>query len=283
MRLGLVQRGTYKTTEFDDLTGYQLEVNGFSYNFGEIISEARYRVQSLWHIECPPDLIRQRLHFSEEKFFNRMLKSSQYGIFNPHTGAHVCLGLVGQTATHNLVIHEIAHEIHYRQGGYSRADETVQEAVAILAEEEFERREFDYNPHFSSQQLLHQLNELPGFGKLTFLERWNILSQVATSQQLSGLINQWLDDNEGGRLEGWLGQHCASSDQKQHILAELALTTQSYALYNRSLVFKRIYQLEACSGQQLSGALRSLRELDRHFPEQMLTNLLEQAFARFTY
>ncbi len=283
MRLGLVQRGTYKTTEFDDLTGYQLEVNGFSYNFGEIIAEARQRVRFLWRIECPPDLISKRLHFSEEKFFNRMLKSSQYGIFNPHTGAHVCLGLVGQAETHNLVIHEIAHEIHYRQGGYSGADETVQEAVAILAEEEFGQREFDYNPHFTSQQLLHLLNELPGFGQLTFLERWNNLSRIATTQQLSGLINQLLDDNEGGRLERWLGQHCANPDQKQHILNELALTTQSYALYNRGLVFKRIYDLNANPGQPLTGALRQLRELDRRFPEQMLTNLLEQAFARFTY
>lgn len=287
MRLGLVQKGSYKTTEYDNLSGYQLEVNGFCYNFGEIIDEARHRLAYLWDIEYPVELLYKRLHFSEERFFNRMLKSGQYGIFNPYTGAHVCLGLVPQTETYDLVIHELAHEIHFRQGYYSGADEVVQEAVAILAEEEFGKREFSWNPHFTSQQLLHQLDALNGFGNLAFRERWEILSHLKSTQEISYLVNELQDRAEGGHLRSWLGRRCATASHTNTILNELALTTQAYARYNRQLLFNRLAQLEGwlpMSSQEISEvarSLRQLRDLDRRYPQEKLTTLLDLAFAHF--
>lgn len=286
MRLGLVQRGNYKTFEYDDLTGYQLEVNGFCYNFGEIIAEAHRRIEFLWHTSYPPALLQKRLHFSEERFFNRMLKSQQYGIFNPHTGAHICLGLTPQEETHNLVIHELAHEIHYRQGGYSKADETMQEAVAILAEEEFGVREFNFDPHFTSQQLLHQLQQLDGFGNLSFAARWEILSSVATTVDMSFMINRLLDCASGKRLQRWLQIRFADPTQAQVVLNQLAVTTQNYALFNRELLFDRLCQLAdwqlvgSQPGARLAGALRFLLELDHRFPHENLADLINQAFSR---
>ncbi len=285
MRLGLVERGNYKTTDYDDLTGYQLEVNGFTYNFGEIIEETRYRVPQLWGFECPPGLLRARLHFSEEKYFNRMVKNEHYGIFSRHTGAHVCLGLVSEAETYNLVIHEVAHEIHYRQGYYEGADEIVQEAVAIMAEEEYAVREFDWNPHYTAQQLLHQLYDLPGFGPLPFHERWSLLSKLRTSQQISHLINHYLDEADGGPFRDWLARRLPTPEAARSVLNVVATATEKYALYNRRLLLARLRQIEGVapltSAQclALTRAVIELKRLDTIKPQESLTNLMELAFA----
>ncbi len=284
MRLGLVERGTYKTTEYGDLTGYQLEVNGFTYNFGEIIEQTRWRINYLWGFECPLDLVRNRLHFSEERFFNRMVKNNHYGVFNRHTGAHVCLGLVSQEDTYNLVIHEVAHEIHYRQGWYNGTDEIVQEAVAIMAEEEFDERDFDCNPHFTAQQMLRQLKELPGFQRLSFTERWELLIKLRSSQQFSYLINRYLDEADGGPLRAWLGQRVGAPEEARSLVNALAAATEHYALYNRRLVFNRLCQLRGYStlGNQqvgaVSRALLELKRLDQIHPNEKLATLIDRAF-----
>lgn len=276
MRLGLVEKGNYKTTEFEDLSGYQLEVNEFVYNFGQIIEETRQRIRQLWHFECPPDLLRSRLHFSEEKFFNRMVKNEHYGIFSRHTGAHICLGLVPQTETYNLVIHEIAHEIHYRQGYYDGADAIVQEAVAIMGEEEFAVRTFDWNPHYTAQQLLHQLLEMAQFGSLPFLERWDILTRLRTGQQMSYLINRYLDETDGGRFGAWLGRH---PDDARPLLNALAAASEQYAIYNRRLLLTRLCQLpKTTPTANLIRALGDLKRLDAQHPQETLTDLMERAF-----
>ncbi|MEI6043155.1 MAG: hypothetical protein WCS37_02070 [Chloroflexota bacterium] len=286
MRLGLVEKGNYKTREFDDLTGYGMEVNGYTYDFGRILAETRQRVQSLWKIECPPDLLRKRLHFSELQYFNRMVKTDQYGIFYRNTGANVCLGLVDEEGTCNLVIHELAHEMHYRQGRYESCDEYVQECLAIMTEQEFGRRSFEFNPHFTGQQMLDQLMELPGFGPLSFLERWEILSKVGSIVQLSALINRYLDDREGRLLARWLETYCPGPEEDRMILNALAQTSQSYALYNRYLLLHRFikvsgkYVLDRNQVQTLVRALGVLRELDQRYPDEPLTNLMEEVFGK---
>jgi hypothetical protein len=278
MRLGLVERGTYKTTEYDDLTGYQLEVNNFAYNFGEIIEQTRWRVSYLWGFECPPDLIRHRLHFAEEKFFNRMVKNEHYGVFHRHTGAHICLGLVSQEETYNLVIHEVAHEIHYRQGWYNGCDEIVQEAAAIMAEEEFGQRDFNWNPHFTSQQLLHQLKELPGFGRLPFGERWEILTRLRSAPQISYLINRYLDETDGGQFRAWLESRVDSADEARPLLNALASATEQYALFNRRLLLSSLSRLRAWQLPLVTRAINNLKQLDQQYPAESLTNLIQVAF-----
>ncbi len=287
MRLGTVERGTYKTTEFADLSGYQFEVNNFVYNFGEIIETTRWRINYLWGFECPPELIRTRLHFSEEKFFNRMVKNQHYGVFNRHTGAHICLGLVSQEDTYNLVIHEVAHDIHFRQGWYNGCDEFVQEACAIMAEEEFATRDFDWNPHYTAQQLVHELKELPGFGNLSFLERWDILTRLRSAQQMSYLINRYLDDTDGGQFRNWLGRSIASPEEARPLVNALASTSEKYALYNRRLLLARLSRLGSYSSldpQQIAAltrALLELKRLDQMYPDESLTTLMEKVFANF--
>ncbi len=287
MRLGLVEKGNYKNTEYDDLSGYRLEVNEFSYDFERIINETKRRVRQLWGIECPPDLLRRRLHFSEVRFFNRMVKNDHYGIFNPHIGATICLGLVAESETLNLVIHEVAHEMHYRQGYYNLSDEFVQEGLAIMTEQEFGRRSFDFNPHFTGQQMVDQLMELPGFGPLPFLERWEILSKVGGVVQLSYLINRYADDRDGGQLRWWLDYYCPSPDEARQIANALAQTSQFYALYNRRLLLRRFAQLggrdmlDRLQIHTLIRALRQLRELDQRYPDESLSNLMEHVFEKF--
>ena len=286
MRLGLVERGNYKTTDYADLSGYELEVNGFTYNFGRIIEETRRRVDFLWGFECPAELLSTRLHFSEEKFFNRMVKNEHYGIFSRHTGAHVCLGLLAQTETYDLVIHEIAHEIHYRQGYYDGADTIVQEAVAIMAEEEFGVREFDWNPHFTAQQLLWQLKDLPGFGTQSFLYRWELLTKVRSAQQMSYLINRYLDEADGGQFQSWLNRCCGGVEQSAALLNAVAATSLQYALYNRQLLLARLIEiggnalLSRTQIERLSRAVTELKRLDALRPQESLTNLMNLAFAQ---
>ncbi len=287
MRLGLVEKGNYKTTDYPDLSGYQLEVNGYKYDFGRIIAETRIRVRQLWGQDFPLEGLRQRLHFSEQRYFNRMVKNDHYGIFNRHTGAHICLGLVDEVASCNLVIHELAHEMHFRQGYYDLSDEYVQEGLAIMAEQEFGRRSFDFNPHFSAQQLLDQLMQLSGFGLLPFAERWEILSKVGGLVQLSYLVNRYADDEAGGHLRSWLDNHCAGLDDARHIANALAQTSQFYALFNRRLLLRRFTQLggrhllDRNQVHELVRALLQLRELDQHYPDEPLSNLMEQAFSKF--
>ncbi|HEX2915558.1 MAG TPA: hypothetical protein VH186_32660 [Chloroflexia bacterium] len=284
MRLGLVERGNYKTTDYADLTGYQLEVNGFTYNFGRIIEETRQRIWELWGFDYSLKMLSQRLHFSEEKFFNRMVKNEHYGIFNRHTGAHVCLGLVPEEQTYDLVLHEMAHDIHYRQGNYEGADEVVQEMAAILAEEQYAIREFDWNPHFTAQQLLHQLNELPGFTRFNFEERWQLVTGLCSLQQISYLINRLLDETHGNSFEAWLTGRVKSSENTRAIMNAIATTSENYALYNRRLLFERLCRLpgkrELENGQAiaLTRAIGELKRLDRLHPQESLTNLMEQAF-----
>jgi hypothetical protein len=286
MRLGLVERGTYKTKTFDDLTGYAIEVNGYSYDFGRILAETRKRVKQVWKIECPPDLLRDRLHFSELQYFNRMVKTDQYGIFYRNVGANVCLGLVDEKETYNLVIHELAHEMHYRTGHYSSCDEYVQECLAIMTEQEFGRRSFEFDPHLTAQHLLDQLMELPGFGPLSFLERWEILSKVGGLVQLSFLINRYLDDREGGLLRHWLDTYSPGDEEDRMILNALAQASQGYALYNRYLLLHRFvkisnnYVLDRSRIQMLVKALNLLRDLDQRYPHESLVNLMEGVFGK---
>jgi len=285
MRLGLVEKGSYINKDYPDLTGYRLEVNGYLYDFSQILTETRRRVEQLWQIECPADLLRHRLHFSEQRYFNRMVRNDHYGIFNRHTGAHVCLGLVDEAATVNLVIHEIAHEMHSRQGYYELSDEYVQEGLAIMTEQEFGRRSFDFNPHFTAQQMIDQLLELPDFGSLPFLARWEILSKVGGIVQLSYLINRYTDDHEGGYLRDWLDRHCSGPDEARHLANALAQTSQFYALYNRRLLLRRFVQLGGYGYLNrnqvhfIVRALLQLRELDKRYPDQSLSDLMEQAFS----
>lgn len=283
MRLGLVERGNYIMTEYNDLTGYRLEVNDFGYNFSEIIEETGWRLKELWNVSYPEDIIRHRLHFSEERYFNRMVKNEHYGIFSRHIGAHVCLGLVNQAETYNLVIHEIAHEIHFRQGGYHRADDFVREACAIMAEEEYAIRSFDWNPHFTSQQLLHQLMELPNFGQQTFAARWETLSQLESVTELSWLINYYLDANEGGKLKKRLESQLANQNQVEQVQNSLAATTLEYALYNRKLLFAKLASLNLAPGDlpRLVQAIQRLKKLDALNPHEKLSVLMEQTFYGF--
>ncbi|MEI7554171.1 hypothetical protein [Candidatus Chlorohelix sp.] len=284
MRLGLVQKGNYKTLEFNDLSGYMLEVNGYVYNFTNIINATRHRIRELWQIECPPDLIQNRLHFGEEQFMNRYLRGEHYGAFNRSVGSYVGLGLLPEEETYNLVIHEVAHEIHYRDGNYNRADEILRELVAIMAESEYGIRDFPYEPHYTSQQLLLQLMELPGFGKLPFLERWKIISGVGDVIGISYLVNHYLDDRDGKQLRAWLARQCGTEEQARAILNTLATTTASYALFNRQLVIKRILQIQglnAPNGQvvaTINRSLMNLKNLDRINPGETLSNLINQAF-----
>jgi hypothetical protein len=285
MRIGLVQKGNYKTVEYPDLTGYRLVVNDFTYDFGQILNVTRMRIEELWEIECPPGLLEKRLHFSEQRYFNRMMKNEHYGVFHRSSGAHVCLGLVDETDTYNLVIHEIAHEMHYRQGGYNTSDEVVQEAVAIMTEEEYGTRSFDWNPHYTSQQLLHQLKEQPGFDSLPFLEKWDILTQLGTIQQMSYLVNRYVDEGNGGQLRSWFNRRLANPEQARQILNALATATECYAVFNRQLVINRLINQyegwETLSGsqvEQISRSLFRLRDLDQRYPDEMLTNLMASAF-----
>ncbi len=284
MRLGLVENGTYKTTSYDDLTGYKLEVNGFSYDFGRVIEETRVRVRELWGFDCPADMLRTRLHFSEEKYFNRMVKNEHYGIFSRHTGAHVCLGLVSEEETYNLVIHEIGHEIHYRQGTYDGADEVVQEAAAIMAEEEYAIREFDWDPHFTAQQLLWQLKDFAAFGQQPFGARWELLTKVRSAQQLSYLINRYLDDENHRQFQNWLDDRFSSAEATRNLLNAVAVTSQKYASYNRQLLLNRLCDvtgpgtLNPQQNSELLRALTDLRKLDAQYPQESLTNLMQVAF-----
>jgi hypothetical protein len=278
MRLGLVERGNYKTFEYKDLTGYQLEVNGFTYNFGEIIEETKRRVYNLWGFECPPELIYSRLHFSEEKFFNRMLLNGHCGFFKPYTGAHVCLGLVSQEDTYNLVIHEVAHEIHHRQGLYQRCDVIVQEAVAIMAEDEFWNSDILGGPHYIAQQLLRQFKDLPAFGRLPFFKRWEILAQLRSAQEMSYLLNRYIDEAGGGLLREWLEPRVTNPEQARFFLNALAATTVQYALYNRCLLMERLSRLSTHNVPQVTRALGDLKRLDTANPKESLANLVEKAF-----
>jgi len=284
MRLGVVERGNYKTKEYEDLTGYQMEVNGFCYDFGRILSETRLRFKELWGIECPPDLLKKRLHFSEERFFNRMLKNEHYGVYHRNTGANICLGLLPEEQTCNLVIHELAHEMHYRHGGYNRAEVVVQELVAIMAEEEYETRQFDFDPHYTSQQLLHQLMEQPAFASLPFSERWQIVADIGTLAQVSFLINRYLDDTDGHHLRTWLSSRCANPEQARAITNALASVSECYAIFNRRLLIKRLLNIRGSAilpAQDIDAicrALYQLKALDQHNPHDSLSNLIYSAF-----
>jgi hypothetical protein len=287
MRLGLVEKGHYKTLEFEDLSGYKIQVNGYMYDFTNILTETRRRITELWRIQCPPDLLQKRLHFGEERFLNHYMRGGHYGAFQRNSGAYVCLGLLPEEQTYNLVIHELAHEFHYRDGYYNQAEEVVRELVAIMAEEEYGIRVFSYEPHYTSQQLLHQLMELPGFNQLSFLERWEIVGRVATIGQISFIVNRFLDDSKGGPLRNWLSRRCATEEHARQILNALASTTELYAPFNRMLVIQRLCNIEGwgtLSGQEVSGvarALTSLKALDRSYPEESLSNLMNQAFAEY--
>jgi hypothetical protein len=285
MRLGLVQKGNYKTVEYPDLTGYRLVVNGFTYDFGRIIEETRHRITELWEMEPPAGMLEKRLHFSEQRYFNRMMKNEHYGVFHRSSGAHVCLGLVDENDTYNLVIHELAHEMHFREGSYNGCDEVVQEAIAIMAEEEYGTRTFDWNPHYTSQQLLHQLNEYPAFRSLPFLDRWNILTKLGSIQQLSYLVNRYVDEANGGQLRSWFNRRLATPDHARLILNSLATATECFAIFNRQLVINRLtHQYEGWEHltgkqvEQISRNLLRLRDLDHRYPDEMLTNLMEVAF-----
>jgi hypothetical protein len=287
MRLGLVQKGNYKTLEFADLSGYMLEVNGYVYNFTNIINTTRHRVKELWQFDCPADLIQNRLHFGEEQFMNRYMRGEHYGAFNRSVGAYVGLGLLPEEETYNLVIHEIAHEMHYRDGNYNRADEILREFAAIMAESEYGIRQFPYEPHYTSQQLLIQLMELPGFGRLSFLERWKLVGGVVDITGISYLINRYLDERDGGQLRAWIARCCPSEEHARSILNALASTTAYYALFNRQLVMKRVQLIQGwnvLNGQEvaaISRALMTLKNLDRNNPGETLSNLINQAFNNF--
>ena len=282
MRIGIVERGNYKTVEVRDPESWQFEVNGYTYNFGTILHETKCRIAQLWGYDLSIERIQSRLNFAEQRYFERMLRG-HYGLYRPSTGAYVCLGLVGEKHTCDLALHEMAHALHDEEGTYSRANEMAQEAAAILAEEEFCLREFEADPHATAQRYVHMLKALPSFATLPFRERWQAVTTAPNAESLSLLVNRYLDAGRKHQFGAWLDVVAPDSATRSNIERAAAVSATYYDIGYREMLFDALIEVrgrgeaDRVSPDQFRRILTNLRELQRReraAPRQPLQPLI---------
>lgn len=257
-----------------------LTVGEHRYQPARLARRVRKLATRMWGTFMEPDVLDSRFYFEalEGTAWSREVDS---GNFTPAHGASVTLGRWNEDATVGIALHELAHEIHLRSGGYDASETVVREAVALLAERQAGLvRSFEREPYYTASNLVAQLYVLRAFTRQPFRQSWSDMVTVTTSTGLSDLINYYLDRSEGLGLSRWLQRYSQQVEVRDQLLQALAICSLRYSLDYRRILIRNIVQ---CSNEtpldRLLHVIDAVMMLDRRYPEDDIGEIINFCFA----
>lgn len=281
MQLLLRANGQQAAITMENAGEQVLAVGEYSYRPAQIARKVRNLATGMWGAALAPDILTDRLTF--EALDGGLTKGpwTDSGSFSPRSGSFVTLGRWDEDGSVGIALHELAHEMHLRAGGYDASDGIMREAVSLMAEREAGlKRSFEREPYYTASNLVGQLMELPAYSRQHFGKRWAELMELTNDAGLSDLINFYLDKSERLGLEKWLKQVSDDLDLRDALLSKLAVTTLRYSLELRRKLIGNLVRCEPkTSPDQLAYVLDSIVTLDRRYPGDDLGQIIDFCFA----
>jgi hypothetical protein len=281
MQLLLRSGGQRMAIDMERAGEQTLTVGEYSYRPVQIARKVRRLASQMWGADLAPGILDQRLTF--EAMDGGAIGSpwSDSGSFSPTSGSLVSLGRWDEDGSVGIALHELAHEMHMRSGGYDASDGVLREALSLLAEREAGlRRTFEREPYYTASNLISQLCELASFARQPFAKRWSEVVALTNDVGLSDLVNYYLDRSEHLGLGRWLKRYSENLELRDALLNHIAATTLRYSLSYRRHVIERVV---SCTGQitpeQMAYVLESIATLDRRYPNDDLDQIIDFCFA----
>ncbi|MFV9503248.1 MAG: hypothetical protein AB4911_01645 [Oscillochloridaceae bacterium umkhey_bin13] len=280
MQLLLKANGQQAAINMDNAGSQVLVVGEHSYRPAEIARKVRRLAQAMWGSELAPDILNERLTFEALEGGRPSGPWNDSGSFSPRSGSFVSLGRWDENGTVGIALHELAHEMHLRRGGYDAADGVLREAVSLMAEREADLvRNFEREPYYTASNLIIQLNEMSHFRRLSFSKRWNELMEITSDVGLSDLVNYYLDKSERVGLEKWLKRFTENLDLRDAVLGKLAVTSLRYSLDLRRQLLGNLVRCDPTTpADQIAYVLDSVVTLDRRYPGDDLSRIIDFCF-----
>jgi hypothetical protein len=262
-------------------------------NAGEqvvLVGEHRYRpahmaqkvrklAARMWGAALTPDILDQRLTF--EALDEGRSGFGDSGSFSPRSGSYVTLGRWDEDGSVGIALHELAHEMHMRSGGYDDSDGVLREALSLLAEREAgSERSFEREPYYTASNLVGQLAAIGAFARQPFARRWEELVALTTDVALADLVNYYLDKSERIGLARWLQRFSESADLRDALMGRLAVTSLRYSIdFRRRLLVNLVRCDPATPADQIAYVLDSIATLDKRYPGDDLGRIIDFCFA----
>jgi hypothetical protein len=281
MQLLLRSGGQQMTLDIERAPEQNLMVGEYRYNTAQLARKVRRLASAMWGDALVPGILEQRLTFEALDGGRVSGLWNDSGSFSPNSGSYVILGRWDEDGTVGIALHELAHEMHMRAGGYDPSDGVVREAIAVLAERESGlRRTFEREPYYTAANLINQLSELATFRKLSFAKRWEEVTMVTSDIALADLVNYYVDRSERLGLARWITRHSEHAEIRDALMSRLAGTSLRYSLNLRRLIITSLVRCEpTISSEQVAYVLDSISTLDRRYPNDDLEQIIGFCFA----
>jgi hypothetical protein len=281
MQLLIRANGQQAAITMESAGDQRLTVGDFSYRPAQIARKVRSLAGGMWGGALVPEILSERLTFEALDGGTSSGPWTDSGSFSPRSGSFVTLGRWDEQGSVGIALHELAHEMHLRAGGYDASDGVMREAVALMAEREAGLdRTFEREPYYSASNLVGQLMSLPAFSRQPFGKRWAELMELTSDVGLSDLISFYLDKSERLGLGRWLKRVSGDAELRDALLGKLAATSLRYSLdLRRQLIGNLVRCDPQTPPEQLAYLLDSIVTLDRRYPGDDLSQIIDFCFA----
>jgi hypothetical protein len=284
MQLLLRSGGQRMAVDMERAGGQTLNVGEYSYRPTQMARKVRRLANQMWGADLAPGILEQRLIFEALDGGSGMSPWSDSGSFSPTSGSIVSLGRWDEDGSIGIALHELAHEMHMRSGGYDHSDGVLREALSLLAERESGlRRTFEREPYYTASNLINQLCEISAFGRQSFPKRWAEIVGLSNDVGLSDLVNFYLDRSEHLGLGRWLKHYSDNLELRDVVLNRIAAVTLRYSLNYRRYFIERVVRCNSeITPDQLTYVFESIATLDRRYPNDDLEQIIDVCFAPHT-
>jgi hypothetical protein len=284
MQLLLRSGGQRVAVDMERAGEQTLQVGEFSYRPSHLARKVRRLATQMWGANLASGILEQRLTFEAFEGSTSMSPWSDSGSFSPANGSVVSLGRWDEEGSVGIALHELAHEMHMRSGGYDESDGVLREALSLLAERESGLlRTFEREPYYTASNLIAQLCELSAFARQSFTKRWTEVAALTTDVGLSDLVNFYLDKSEQLGLGRWLKRYSDNLELRDAVLNHLAVVALRYSLnYRRHLIEQVVRCSRDITPEQISYVLESIATLDRRYPNDDLDQIIDFCFSPHT-
>ncbi|NJN15900.1 MAG: hypothetical protein HC822_06230 [Oscillochloris sp.] len=281
MQLLLRANGRQAAVIMEQAGDQVLTVGEYRYHLASMARHLRRLAERMWGAMLTPEILSERMTF--EAIDNGRNPVGDSGSFSPRSGSYVALGRWDEQGSIGIALHELAHEMHMRSGGYDQSDGVLREAISLMAERESGlRRTFEREPYYTASNLINQICELSAFGRQSFPKRWAELNSVQSETGLADLVNYYLDKSERLGLGKWLQRYSPDLELRDALMSKLALTSSRYSLEYRRCLLKAVTRCtQETAPDRLFYVLDSVVALDRRYPGDDLERIIEFCFAPY--
>lgn len=284
MQLLLRSSGQRVAVDMERAGTQTLVVGGYTYRPTQMARKVRRLAAQMWGATLTPGILEQRLTFEALEGGIAASPWSDSGSFSPTSGSQVSLGRWDEDGSVGIALHELAHEMHMRHGGYDHSDGVLREALSLLAERESGLvRTFEREPYYTASNLITQLCEIAAFARQSFAKRWEEIAELTNDVALSDLVNFYLDKSENLGLGRWLKHYSENLELRDALLNQIASVTLRYSLsYRRHLLERIVRCSKEITPEQLNYVFESISTLDRRYPNDDLEQIIDFCFAPHT-